>query len=67
MKMLDSGDVSDHPYQAQFEAFFTALKDDEEMPLTSLVEAYQTFEVVFAADRSVAEGRPVKLSEIRGG
>lgn len=67
MKMLDSGDVSDHPYQTQFEAFFTALKADEEMPLTSLEEAYRTFEVVFAADRSVAEGRPVKLSEMRGG
>ena len=25
MKLLDSGDVSDHPYQAQFEAFFDAL------------------------------------------
>jgi len=24
MKLLDSGDVSDHPYQTQFEAFFTA-------------------------------------------
>src|SRR3954465_5383934 len=24
MKLLDSGDVSDHPYQAQFESFFTA-------------------------------------------
>ena len=26
MKMADSGDVSDHPYQAQFEAFFAALE-----------------------------------------
>ena len=25
MKLLDSGDVSDHPYQTQFEAFFNAL------------------------------------------
>ena len=25
MKMLDSGDVSDHPYQAQFQAFFDSL------------------------------------------
>ena len=36
MKMLDSGDVSDHPYQTQFEAFFNALDKDDEMPLTSL-------------------------------
>ena len=27
MKMLDSGDVSDHPYQTQFQAFFEALED----------------------------------------
>ena len=26
MKMLDSGDVSDHPYQTQFQAFFDALR-----------------------------------------
>ena len=25
MKMLDSGDVADHPYQTQFQAFFDAL------------------------------------------
>ncbi len=36
MKMLDSGDVSDHPYQTQFEAFFHALDHNREMPLTSL-------------------------------
>ena len=67
MKMLDSGDVSDHPYQTQFEVFFASIEKGEEMPLTSLEEAYQSFEVVFAADRSVEEGRPVKLSEIQGG
>lgn len=61
MKMLDSGDVSDHPYQTQFEAFLAALEKGEEMPLTSLEEAYKTFEVLFAADRSAEEGRPVKL------
>ena len=35
MKMLDSGDVADHPYQTQFQAFFDALDRGEEMPLTS--------------------------------
>src|SRR5204862_3688748 len=35
MKMLDSGDVSDHPYQTQFQAFFDALEKGKEMPLTS--------------------------------
>lgn len=52
MKMLDSGDVSDHPYQTQFEAFFTALNAGHEMPLTSLAHALRTHEVIFAADNS---------------
>ena len=52
MKLLDSGDVSDHPYQTQFEAFFEALEAGEEMPLTSLAHAMRTHEVIFAADNS---------------
>lgn len=65
MKMLDSGDVSDHPYQSQFEAFFQALDENREMPLTNFRDGLRTFEVLFAADKSAAEGgRPVKLSEV---
>lgn len=61
MKLVDSGDVSDHPYQAQFEAFFQALDQGKEMPLTSLNQALRTHEIIFAADRSAREGRPVKV------
>lgn len=61
MKMLDSGDVSDHPYQLQFENFFQALDRGEEMPLTSLEHALRSHEVIFAADRSAREGKPVAL------
>ncbi|MGN6387571.1 MAG: Gfo/Idh/MocA family protein [Verrucomicrobiota bacterium] len=61
LKMLDSGDVSDHPYQTQFHAFFEALSRNEEMPLTTLKEAAFTHEVIFAADQSAAEGRPISL------
>jgi UDP-N-acetyl-2-amino-2-deoxyglucuronate dehydrogenase len=56
MKMLDSGDVSDHPYQAQFQAFFDGLDRGEAMPLTSFREAARTFAVIFAADKSAALG-----------
>jgi predicted dehydrogenase len=56
MKLVDSGDVSDHPYQAQFQAFFDALDKGQDMPLTSLQEAKRTFDVVFAADQSAAAG-----------
>ena len=52
MKMLDSGDVSDHPYQTQFDAFFAALQRGEEMPLTSLAHALRTHAIIFAADKS---------------
>jgi predicted dehydrogenase len=65
MKMIDSGDVSDHPYQAQFEAFFNALDKGKEMALTSLSDAARSHEVIFAADRSAELGRPVRLSEMR--
>jgi predicted dehydrogenase len=61
MKTLDSGDVSDHPYQTQFEAFFQALEKNEEMPLTALDEAVKSHEVIFAAERSIAEGKPARL------
>ncbi len=52
MKLLDSGDVSDHPYQKQFEAFFQSVEKGEEMPRTSLTDALYTHEVIFKADRS---------------
>jgi predicted dehydrogenase len=64
MKMLDSGDVSDHPYQTQFQAFFDAIDAGKEMPLTSFADAYRSHRVIAAADKSAAEGRSVKLSEI---
>jgi predicted dehydrogenase len=52
MKLLDSGDVSDHPYQTQFEAFFQAIGLGQVMPLTSLAHALRTHEVIFASDNS---------------
>lgn len=61
VKLLDSGDVSDHPYQTQFEAFFNALDRGRTMPLTSLDDAARSHEVIFAADRAAELGRPVKL------
>jgi predicted dehydrogenase len=64
--LVDSGDVSDHPYQKQFESFFQALAEQSTMLLTSLEDASRTFEVLFACDRSAAEGgRTVKLAELR--
>jgi predicted dehydrogenase len=62
MNMLDSGDVADHPYQRQFEAFFDAIDKGVEMPLTSLQDALRSHEIIFAADQSAATGKPVRIS-----
>ncbi len=61
MKMLDSGDVTDHPYQTQFATFFDSIEKDIDMPLTSLSDAMKTHEIIFAADQSAATGKPVRL------
>ena len=66
MKMLDSGDVSDHPYLSQFQAFFDSLDRGEDMPLTSLKESIKSHYAVLAADLSARENRTVRLSEIHG-
>jgi len=55
MKMLDSGDVTDHPYLTQFESFFQSLEEGKEMPLTNITEALYTHEIMFAADRSAEQ------------
>jgi predicted dehydrogenase len=65
MHMLDSGDVADHPYQSQFQAFFDALDEGREMPLTSFSQSLRTFEAVFAADRSAELGGvPVRVADL---
>ncbi|MBA4146469.1 MAG: Gfo/Idh/MocA family oxidoreductase [Verrucomicrobia bacterium] len=61
LKSLDSGDVSDHPYQSQFDAFFASVEKGVEMPLTSLEDAMKTHAVIFAADKSAATGKSVRL------
>lgn len=62
--LVDSGDVTDHPYRPQFEAFRDSIINDTPMPLTDFETAFQSHRVIYAADLSVAEGRPVKLSEL---
>ncbi len=59
--LIDSGDVKDHPYESQFNAFFDAINAGVEMPLTSFWDALKSHELIFAADKSAATGKPVKL------
>lgn len=62
--LIDSGDVKDHPYQPQFQAFTDAVAAGRNMPLTDFDTAFESHRVVFAADLSAREGRTVKLSEL---
>ena len=62
--LIDSGDVDDHPYQPQFQAFVESIEKGEPMPLTDFETGFYSFKVAFAADRSAKTGKPVKLSEL---
>jgi len=62
--MLDSGEVTDHPYQPQFQAFVDSIHNNTIMPLTDFDTAFETHRVIYAADMSSAEGRSVKMSEL---
>jgi predicted dehydrogenase len=61
---IDSGDVKDHPYQPQFQAFVDATLAGETMPLTDFDTALESHRVAFAADLSAERGKPVQLSEL---
>lgn len=62
---VDSGDVKDHPYLPQFQAFVDATTAGDPMPLTDFETALETHRVVYAADLSAAKGRPVSLASLR--
>mgnify|MGYP001595757020 FL=1 len=66
IKLLDSGDVSDHPYQTQFQAFFDAADAGRDMPLTSFDAALTSHLACLAADLSVEQKRTVAMSELNG-
>ncbi len=56
----DSGDVSHHPFQGEIDHLVDCIRNDEESHV-NLADAAKTHEIVFALDRSAAEGRPVQL------
>jgi predicted dehydrogenase len=62
VQLIDSGDVSNHPYVQQF-AHFAECLDAKKDPHNNLENAVETHRVIFAADRSAEEGRPVDLKE----
>lgn len=62
VQLVDSGDVAHHPYRDQF-AYFAECLDAGKDPHNNLANAFETHRVVFAADKSVETGKPVKLNE----
>ncbi len=62
--LLDSGEVLDHPYFPQMQAFADCIVNNKPMPLTGIEAAYETHRVVYACDLSAQLGRPVRLSEL---
>jgi predicted dehydrogenase len=63
--LIDSGDVTDHPYEPQFQAFVDGILANSQMPLTDFETAFESHRVCFAADWSAKEGRPVKMKELK--
>ncbi len=59
----DSGDVAHHPFDGEISHFLDCILNDTESHV-NLADAAKTHAVCYALDRSVAEGRPVRLKEI---
>ena len=62
VQLVDSGDVAHHPYKEQFSDFADCLEKGTETA-SNIENAFETHRVVFAADKSAATGKPVRLSE----
>ncbi len=62
--LVDSGDVSDHPYLNQFDHFASCL-DTGTDPHNNFASAFESHRVIFAADESAETGKPVSLKEYR--
>ena len=59
----DSGDVAHHPFRNEMTYFIDCILGDKQ-PYPDLDDAAKTMAVCFAADRSAAEGRPVRIAEV---
>ena len=58
----DSGDVKHPPFDGEINPFVDCVLHDKDS-FVDLVDAAKTHDICFALDRSVAEGRPVKMEE----
>lgn len=58
-----SGDVLDHPYPPQVDHFMECLKTGQDSVI-NFAEAFKTHEVIFASNKALETGQPVKISEL---
>jgi len=59
----ESGDVMAHPYPPQVDDFMECILEDRDSRI-NFEEAFITHRVMFAIEKSLEEGRPVKLEEL---
>ncbi len=53
----------DHPYPPQVDNFVQCLLEGKDSPI-NFAEAFKTHRVMFAIEKSLAEGRPVRMAEM---
>jgi predicted dehydrogenase len=58
--MPDTAEVTHHPFQGEIDHFATCIVHDE-TPMPDIKDAVKTHEIIFAAEQSALDGRPVKL------
>ena len=64
VQLVDSRDVAHHPYREQFSYFAECLEKGQDA-LNNAESAFETHRVAYAADKSAATGKPVRLSEFK--
>jgi len=60
----ESGDVLDHPYPPQIDDFMDCIATGRDS-MINFAEAFKTHRVMFAIEKALAEGRPVKVAELQ--
>lgn len=56
----DDWDVAHHPFDEEIDHLIDCIVNDKE-PMINILDAYKTYELVFAAELSAKTGKPVKL------
>jgi predicted dehydrogenase len=56
----DTPEVSHHPFQGELDHLIDCIREDRR-PLVDITDAVKTHEIMFAAEISAREGRPVRL------